>query len=69
MKRPTPPDLPGPVPFPLYERRVNTEDRRKSDADPMPELRALAATVRQCQRNGHADLTIHLDALLKKLGA
>ncbi len=35
------------------------------DAD----LRALAATVRQCQRNGHPDTNKHLDALLGALGA
>lgn len=33
------------------------------------ELRALAATVRQCQRNGHPDADKHLDALLSALGA
>jgi len=32
-------------------------------------LRALAATVRQCQRNGHPDLGAHLDTLLTALGA
>lgn len=35
------------------------------DAD----LRALAATVRQCQRNGHPDSAKHMDALLKALNA
>lgn len=33
------------------------------------DLRALAATVRQCQRNGHPDAAKHTDALLKALGA
>ena len=32
-------------------------------------LRALAATVRQCQKNGHPDLATHLDTLLTTLGA
>jgi|SoiMethySBSTD1v2_1073268.scaffolds.fasta_scaffold5813331_1 hypothetical protein len=61
-------------------RRVNAEDRRQeqrraddklspSVASPLGELMALAATVRQCQRNGHPDLSKHLEALLTKLGA
>ncbi|MHA2063507.1 MAG: hypothetical protein ACXABY_03905 [Candidatus Thorarchaeota archaeon] len=33
------------------------------------ELRALAATVRTAQRNGHPDAAKHLDALLRTLGA
>jgi len=32
------------------------------------ELVALAGTIRQCQRNGHPDLSKHLEALLTKLG-
>jgi hypothetical protein len=32
------------------------------------ELVALAATIRQCQRTGHPDLSKHLEALLTKLG-
>lgn len=39
------------------------------EATLMTQLRGLASTVRQCQRNGHPDLSAHLDALLKKLGA
>ncbi len=35
------------------------------DAD----LRALASTVRQCQRSGHPDAAKHVDALLKALSA
>jgi len=35
------------------------------DAD----LRALASTVRTAQRNGHPDAAIHMDALLRALGA
>lgn len=42
------------------------------DEAPAPEadhtLRALAATVRQCQRTGHPDLGKHLDSLLAALG-
>ena len=33
------------------------------------ELRALASTVRNAQRNGHPDADKHLDALLTALGA
>ena len=33
------------------------------------ELRALAATARQAQRNGHPDAGKHVDALLIALGA
>ena len=33
------------------------------------ELRALANTVVTARRNGHPDWTVHLDALLKTLGA
>ena len=33
------------------------------------ELRALAATARQAQRNGHPDAGKHVDALLSALGA
>ena len=33
------------------------------------ELRALAATVRTAQRNGHPDAATHLDTLLNALGA
>ncbi len=33
------------------------------------ELRALAATVRTAQRNGHPDATTHLNTLLNALGA
>jgi hypothetical protein len=60
------------------ERREGSERRqevRRADdvvkaAQPsVDELRALAATVRNCQRNGHPDLSKHLDALLTKLGA
>ena len=32
------------------------------------EVRALGATVRTCQRNGHPDFLKHLDALLSTLG-
>ncbi len=62
---------------PKLDRRAAEEDRRQDfrregDA-PTPtdinELRALAATVRQCQRNGHPDASKHLETLLTKLGA
>jgi len=33
------------------------------------ELRALATTVRAAQRNGHPDAAVHMDALLRQLGA
>jgi hypothetical protein len=33
------------------------------------ELRSLAATARQAQRNGHPDAGKHVDALLNALGA
>jgi len=59
---------------PKVDRRSG-EDRRSTPAPNVPspdhlgELMALAATVRQCQKNGHPDLTKHLEALLTKLGA
>lgn len=59
---------------PKVDRRSG-EDRRSTPAPNVPspdhlgELMALAATVRQCQRNGHPDLPKHLEALLTKLGA
>lgn len=59
---------------PKVDRRSG-EDRRQTPAPNVPspdhlgELIALAATVRQCQRNGHPDLSKHLEALLTKLGA
>lgn len=54
---------------PKVDRRSG-EDRRSTPApDQLGELMALAATVRQCQRNGHPDLSKHLEALLAKLGA
>ena len=74
--------MPGPIPFPedgsdpfSRERRLSSDDRRQSSrrvddaVDPLPELRALATTIRNCQRNGHPDLSKHLEALLTKLGA
>ncbi len=58
------------------ERREAADDRRQeprrtndTPAPSMAELTALATTVRQCQRNGHPDLSKHLEALLTKLGA
>ena len=64
------------------DRRENVERRqdvRRADDvvkpvqlstdDLLAELRGLASTVRQCQRNGHPDLGKHLEALLTKLGA
>lgn len=33
------------------------------------ELRGLAATIRACHRNGHPDAQVHLDNLLRLLGA
>lgn len=33
------------------------------------ELRSLAATIRNCHRNGHPDAQKHLDTLLRLLGA
>ena len=77
MIRPVPP-LPGPTPMDEFKRQEERRQqiRRAEDQKPerniendLQELRALASTVRQCQRNGHPDLTAHLDALLKKLGA
>lgn len=59
---------------PRVDRRSG-EDRRSTPAPNVPspdhlgELMALAATIRQCQRNGHPDLGKHLEALLTKLGA
>lgn len=59
---------------PKVDRRGG-EDRRSTPApnvtspDHLGELMALAATIRQCQRNGHPDLSKHLEALLAKLGA
>lgn len=59
---------------PKVDRRSG-EDRRQTPApnapspDRLSELMALAATIRQCQRNGHPDLSKHLEALLTKLGA
>lgn len=72
-RRPTPP-LPGPKPLPtkvvsIVPGLVPPQREPSPVVVTMDELRALAATVRQCQRNGHPDLTKHLDALLGKLGA
>ncbi len=50
-------------------RRTDDVQAMATDATLMVELRGLASTVRQCQRNGHPDLSKHLDALLTKLGA
>lgn len=66
---------------PRTNRRSGDERRqepRRADDAPKPvqlstddllvELRGLASTVRQCQRNGHPDASKHLEALLTKLG-
>lgn len=52
----------------LEEARATKETKGPQEVS-LVELRALAATVRQCQRNGHPDLSKHLEALLTKLGA
>ncbi len=81
MRQLPPDDLPGPPPLPpsveanaqalrklgpamreAYEAKVNPEVL-------LAELRSLAGTIRQCQRNGHPDASKHLEALLTKLGA
>ncbi len=62
---------------PKLDRREAEADRRqefrREDDAPTPtdinELRALAATIRQCQLNGHPDAAKHMQTLLTKLGA
>lgn len=55
--------------------RVNDNLVDQLDEVPAPaaagddQLRALAATIRNAQRNGHPDAAKHVDALLRLLGA
>jgi len=59
------------------ERRTDTrrmddkamEEVKKLPTTDLSELRALATTIRNCQRNGHPDAGKHIEALLTKLGA
>lgn len=51
----------------IDELRDAAQDVRAPAGD--EELRGLASTVRNCQRDGHPDLATHLDNLLKLLGA
>ena len=55
----------------LDEVREQLENATKVVATPVGEasVRALASTVRQCQRNGHPDFGAHLENLLRSLGA
>ena len=58
----------------VFRHEFKQEDRRQDvrrvdDKTDLAELRGLAATIRNCQKTGHPDLSKHVETLLTKLGA